>query len=75
MLRVVEIGFGKEPNSILTGGLTVGGGIRVKLKEVGAKDVNGQSVDAFKSQEVVNDSQTLFKAIQGGMKLVNDSQT
>ena len=45
------------------------------MKEVGAKDVNGQSVDAFKSQEVVNDSQTLFKAIQGGMKLVNDSQT
>ena len=48
----MEIGFGKEPNSILTGGLTVGGGIRVELKEVWAKDVNGQSVDAFKSQKV-----------------------
>ena len=46
----MEIGFGKEPNSILTGGLTVGDGIRVELKEVGAKDVNGESVDAFKGE-------------------------
>ena len=39
----MEIGFGKEPNSILTGGLTVGeSGIRVELKEVGATDVNGE---------------------------------